>query len=107
VEYLTSPGATLPLGARADTVYQRRTVHLAGGDVIVVFSDGIPEARSHSGGQYGYDRPRDLLARLDVSALSAENIRDTLIQDARRFAGGSHHSDDMTLVVIKAKSVRG
>ena len=107
VEYLTSPGATLPLGALADTSYERRTVHLAGGDVIVVFSDGIPEARSHSGGLYGYDPPRDLLARLDVSALSAESIRDTLIQDARRFAGGSHQSDDMTLVVIKAKSVRG
>jgi sigma-B regulation protein RsbU (phosphoserine phosphatase) len=107
VEYLTSPGATLPLGALADTSYERRTVHLAGGDVIVVFSDGIPEARSHSGGLYGYDRPRDLLARLEVPTLSAESIRDTLIQDARRFAGGSHQSDDMTLVVIKAKSVRG
>ncbi len=103
VEYLTSPGATLPLGARAATPYQRRTVRLAGGDAIVVFSDGVPEAQSRAGGQYGYDRPRDLLARLDVPALSAESIRDTLIQDARRFSGGSHPSDDMTLVVIRSK----
>jgi serine phosphatase RsbU (regulator of sigma subunit)/ligand-binding sensor domain-containing protein len=102
VEYQSSPGATLPLGARADTSYEHRTLHLAAGDVIVVFSDGVPEARSHSGDQYGYDRPRDLLARLDVSALSAEAIRDTLIQDARRFSGGSHPSDDMTVVVIKS-----
>jgi ligand-binding sensor domain-containing protein len=102
VEYLSSPGATLPLGARPDTSYERRIVRLVEGDVIVVFSDGVPEACNHSRGQYGYDRPRDLLARLDVSALSAESIRDTLIQDARRFSGGSHPSDDMTLVVIKA-----
>ena len=102
VEYLTSSGSTLSLGARAGTSYERRTVRLAGGDAIVVFSDGVPEAQSHSGGQYGYDRPRDLLARLDVSALSAESIRDTLIRDARHFSGGSHPSDDMTLVVIRS-----
>ncbi len=107
VEYLTSPGATLPLGARAGTSYERRTVHLVGGDVIVVFSDGVPEAQSRSGGQYGYDRPRDLLAHLDVSALAAESIRDTLIQDARRFSGGSHPSDDMTLVVIRSTANPG
>ncbi len=102
VEYLTSPGSTLPLGARAGTSYEHRTVRLAGGDVIVVFSDGVPEAQSHAGGQYGYDRPREFLARLDVPALSAERIRDTLIRDARHFSGGSHPSDDMTLVVIRS-----
>jgi serine phosphatase RsbU (regulator of sigma subunit)/ligand-binding sensor domain-containing protein len=103
VEYLASPGTTLPLGARADACYERRTVRLVAGDVIVVFSDGVPEARNHSRGEYGYDRPRELLGRLDLSALSAEEIRDALIQDARRFSGGSHPGDDMTLVVIRAK----
>jgi serine phosphatase RsbU (regulator of sigma subunit) len=103
VAYLTSPGATLPLGALAEASYERRTVHLAAGNVVVVFSDGVPESCNHSSGQYGYDRPRDLLAGLDVSNLSAESIGDTLIQDARRFAGGSHLRDDMTVVVIKAK----
>jgi sigma-B regulation protein RsbU (phosphoserine phosphatase) len=100
---LTSPGTTLPLGAFAETSYERRTVRLAEGDVIVVFSDGVAECRSHSGELYGYDRPRDLLAGLDVSPLTAEEIRDTLIQDVRRFAGGPHQSDDMTVLVIKAK----
>jgi len=107
VEYLTSPGVTLPLGALAESSYEHRTVQLVGGDVAVVFSDGIPEARSRSGSLYGYDRPRDLLAGLDVSTLSAQGIRDTLLHDVRRFAGSSHQSDDMTLVVIKAESVRG
>ena len=62
VEYLASSGSTLPLGARSGTVYERRTVLLHPGDVLVVFSDGVPEALGRSGVQYGYDRPRALLA---------------------------------------------
>ena len=72
-----------------------------------MFSDGIPEARNHSGGLYGYDRPSAFLAREEVSTLSAEGIRDALIQDVRRFAGGSRHNDDMTVVVIKATRPTG
>jgi sigma-B regulation protein RsbU (phosphoserine phosphatase) len=102
VRYLTSPGTTLPLGALADVSYQRREVRLVAGDVIAVFSDGVPEARGHSGALYGYDRPVELLARLQTESLSAEEIRNALIDDARRFAGESHQSDDMTVLVIKA-----
>ncbi|TAM46003.1 MAG: histidine kinase [Acidobacteria bacterium] len=105
VEYLASTGSTLPLGARADTSYESRTVRLAGGDVIVVFSDGVPESQNHAGEQYGYDRPRGVLAQLDVATVAAESVRDTLVRDARRFSGGSHQSDDMTVVVIRSKPV--
>ncbi len=102
VELLSSSGATLPLGALRDTTYRSRTVTLAPGEVVVVFSDGIPEARGHSGGAYGYERPAELLARAQVASMSAARIRDALIADVRRFAGGSRQSDDVTVVVIKA-----
>jgi serine phosphatase RsbU (regulator of sigma subunit) len=72
-----------------------------------VFSDGVPEARGHSGALYGYDRPVELLARLETEGLSAEAIRDALIGDVRRFAGESHQSDDVTVLVIKAVQPAG
>jgi serine phosphatase RsbU (regulator of sigma subunit) len=101
VEYLSPPGPHLPLGAFGDTRYQSRSVNLATGDVLVVFSDGLPEARSPAGELYGYDALRGLVARLPVGSLTADEIRDAILADVRRFAGRTPQSDDITLVVVK------
>ncbi|MCU0304840.1 MAG: SpoIIE family protein phosphatase [Thermoanaerobaculales bacterium] len=100
-EYLSSPGDRFPLGAIRDARYESRTVQLATGDVVVTFTDGVPEARDRAGEQYGYDAPRQLLARLDTRTMSAEEIRDALMADVHRCCG-VHLSDDMAIVVIKA-----
>ena len=67
----------------------------------MLFSDGIPEARNRAGDLYGYDAPRELLARLDTSGLEAEQIKDAIVEDVYRCCGGDRLSDDMTVVVIK------
>jgi serine phosphatase RsbU (regulator of sigma subunit) len=103
IEYLESPGARVPLGAVRDAVYESRTLSLAPGDVVVLFSDGIPEARNRAGDLYGYDAPRELLARLDTSGLEAEQIKDAIVEDVYRCCGGDRLSDDMTVVVIKVE----
>jgi serine phosphatase RsbU (regulator of sigma subunit) len=101
-EYLSSPGDRFPLGVIRDAVYESRSLRLAPEDVLVMFTDGVPEARNRAGEQYGYDAPRDLLARLDTSALTAEQIKDAIVSDVYRCCGGSRLSDDMAIVVIKA-----
>jgi sigma-B regulation protein RsbU (phosphoserine phosphatase) len=100
-EYLESPGARFPLGAVHGTAYESRTVSLAPGDVVVLFSDGVPEARTRTGDPYGYDAPKNLLARLDTSDLEAAEIRDAIVEEVHRCCGGDRLSDDMTVVVIK------
>jgi sigma-B regulation protein RsbU (phosphoserine phosphatase) len=100
-KYLSSPGDRFPLGAIRASTYQSRTLDLTAGDVVVVFSDGVPEARNRAGEQYGYAAPRDLVARLDVSALGADQIKEAIVDDVCRWCHGSRLSDDMTIVVIK------
>ncbi len=97
---LTSVGPSLPLGPIADTAYESRTVPLAPGDVVVLHTDGIPEATDHAGEFYGYERVQAQLARLDAGA-GAAGIRDAILADVARFAGGSHRHDDMAVVVVK------
>jgi len=99
-EYLNSPGDRFPLGAILDADYRSRAVELASDDVIVMFTDGVPEARNRAGDQYGYDAPRELLARLDTASMTAEEIKDAIVGDVTRCCG-SRLSDDMTVVVIK------
>jgi len=103
-EYLSSPGDKFPLGAIRDATYESRTLRLAPGDIVVMFTDGVPEALDRAGELYGYDAPRDLLARLDTSALTAEQIKDAIVRDVYRCCGGSRLSDDMAIVVIKVES---
>ncbi len=100
--YLSSPGPRLPLGGMEHTRYESRTLRLEPGDVVALFSDGIPETRDRSGELYGYDAPRDLLAGLDTGGMSADAIKAALIEDAQRFRRGAPQSDDVVLVVIKA-----
>jgi serine phosphatase RsbU (regulator of sigma subunit) len=101
VDYLKSPGDRFPLGAVRDATYESRTLTLAPEDVVVLFSDGVPEARDRAGELYGYDAPRELLARLATSNLAAEQIRDAIVEDVYRCCGSGRLSDDMAVVVIK------
>jgi serine phosphatase RsbU (regulator of sigma subunit) len=99
---LDSPGDRVPLGVLRDAAHESRAVGLDEGDVVVVFSDGIPEARNRSGELYGYDAPRELLAGLDTSHMDAEQIKNALIRDVQGFSGRDRPNDDIAVVVIKA-----
>lgn len=98
---LTGTGSNLPLGAMKDTVYGESTIALGEGDVLVLFTDGLPDAWNNAQDFYEYDRVRNLVEKMDVSSLSAKEIKDRIIEDVRRFAGGAAQHDDMTVVVIK------
>ncbi|MDX2436862.1 MAG: SpoIIE family protein phosphatase, partial [Acidobacteriota bacterium] len=98
---LGSPGDRFPLGVIRDAAYESRTMSLAPGDVVVLFTDGVPEARDRAGDLYGYDAPRELLARLDTSDLEASQIKDAIVEDVYRCCGNDRLSDDMAVVVIK------
>lgn len=105
IDALTTPGAHLPLGALADTRYESRTVRLEPGDLLLVFSDGVPEARSPAGEPYGYDAPGRLLADLDLAYASAATIRDALVADVRRFTA-RHLTDDLAVLVVRATATK-
>jgi phosphoserine phosphatase RsbU/P len=99
---LSSAGPTLPLGPLPGTRFESRTVSLEFGDLVVIHTDGIPEATNPGGNVYGYERVRQHLADLNVAGLGVTEIREAILADAARFASGSHRHDDMALVVVRA-----
>ena len=96
------PNTGVPLGALSDSVYrQAGPVRLHVGDVLLIGTDGIWEARNGAGERLGRDRVRDILKA--SAALPAADVYNRILQAVRDFRGPAPQEDDITLVVIKMK----
>jgi serine phosphatase RsbU (regulator of sigma subunit) len=96
VETLASGG--FPLGLVEDAVYQGGATHLAPGDVLLAFSDGVCEARDAGGRELGVERLVELARSgrgLDAPALAARIER-----AVAEFSGEAPADDDRTLLVL-------
>lgn len=100
VEQLASGG--LPLGIRADADYREGRTHMQMGDVLVIYSDGVTEAASPSGEEFGPTRLYEVVSR-NVDA-SAAGIRDRIESALTKFSQGTKAADDITLVIVKRQA---
>jgi serine phosphatase RsbU (regulator of sigma subunit) len=91
--------AGMPLGGIADFPYSMETVRLGAGDVVLLMSDGFPEAQNPDGVSLGYERPRAMLS--EWGNLDPQEIVERLTRAAQEWGGGSAVPDDVTFVVVK------
>ena len=74
-------------------------VDLEPGDGVVLYTDGIPEARNINKKFYGIERLCEIVSQ--NWHLSAEQIKQATIDDLREFIGEQKVFDDITLLVLK------
>ncbi len=89
-------GGGLPLGATEKLAPPTGTTILHPGDLLVFYTDGLPEATTEEGATFGYDRLRSLVGPEGSATAVHERI-------ARAFAehlADEPLKDDMTLLVI-------
>jgi phosphoserine phosphatase RsbU/P len=79
--------------------YEEGTCTLAPGDTLVVFSDGVSEAQSATGEEFGDERLQAFLEAHRDASPSA--MRDGLIAAVREFSTGAAQSDDITVLVVR------
>ena len=77
---------------------REQTVQLAPGDALVLFTDGLVEARNAAGEEFGYDRLADAVARHRTPR--AGSLRDALLQEVGQWVGDREFDDDVTIFVI-------
>lgn len=98
----------LGLGIIRDASYEKRIKNMYydynPGDVMVMYTDGIVEARNAEDEEYGEVRLRQLLARSHY--LEAEELKQAIITDLEQFSRGLPPFDDQTLLVIKFKNAQ-
>ncbi|HXG53791.1 MAG TPA: SpoIIE family protein phosphatase [Vicinamibacterales bacterium] len=79
--------------------YEEETVTLAPGDWLIVFSDGVSEALSADGEEYGEER---IVACVQQNASATpQQLLEALFADVDAFARGAAQSDDITAMVLR------
>jgi sigma-B regulation protein RsbU (phosphoserine phosphatase) len=93
----------LMLGIFPEGVYKCMTADLAPGDRFVLYTDGITEAPSLAGEEFGMDRFKSFLA--EHAASPAQELCDALVKHVTAWSGNSREQhDDLTLVVVDYKA---
>jgi serine phosphatase RsbU (regulator of sigma subunit) len=90
----------LPLGVMEESVYQELEVQLDPGDVVVLYSDGVTDARSRGDELYDSASNHRLLKRLAQSAGGPIAVGRAILQDIREFSAENSQADDITLVCL-------
>jgi sigma-B regulation protein RsbU (phosphoserine phosphatase) len=79
--------------------FEEETVQLVSGDWLVVFSDGVSEALSATGEEYGDDRIIDVAEKHKGS--TPTEFLQALFSDVRVFSKGAAQNDDITALVLR------
>ena len=87
------------VGLFEGALFEEETVHLSPGDVLVMFSDGISEATSADGEEYGELKILECVQK--HLAADPSQILDALIADVRDFTRGAAQGDDITAMVLR------
>jgi sigma-B regulation protein RsbU (phosphoserine phosphatase) len=89
------------LGLVDEPAYDTGEQRVASGDVLVVFSDGLPERASPSGDLFGRERIRTCLAetRRDPARIALYS----LLGDVQGWSEGGPADDDQTVIVARLR----
>ena len=91
----------LPLGGLKNAMYDLTELSFHSGDVLVLLTDGLPEAPNKKGELFDYPRLKNAVEK--CHHLSAEEIKNSLIEEVDAWMNGIHNPDDITIVVIKKR----
>ena len=89
------------LGVDPAAAYEQVVVDLRRGDVLLLTTDGLVEARSFENEQFGRHRVREAMMDAAGRAESADGIARHVLWQMRRFAGLRERDDDVTMIVAR------
>jgi sigma-B regulation protein RsbU (phosphoserine phosphatase) len=87
------------LGVLKTTIpYEHEVVYLREGDTLVLFTDGVTEAMSDGGVEYGEERLEAVLRTSKDQ--DAHGLIERVHQDVLSYTSGAPQSDDLTMMVV-------
>lgn len=101
VEEIRSQGIGIGLGGRADFERSTRemTLPVASGDLLILYTDGIVEAKNAKGEEFGLE---SLKRHVEAFAeQSARELTARLFEKVEAFTGEGHQHDDMTMLAVR------
>jgi sigma-B regulation protein RsbU (phosphoserine phosphatase) len=94
-------GASAPIGLFCSQEFTSTRAQLAPGDALLLYSDGISEARNSRDEEYGV--PRIGSALRDHAALAASQALAACLRDVGAFQSGAKQHDDQTVLLLQRR----
>lgn len=94
---LPKGGPAIGLSSKAD--FQEQQVALKKGNLLLIYSDGLTEARNIQGAFFGEKRLLNLLSQ--TKNTSAKGLGERLLIEVDRFVGDARRNDDLSLIVLR------
>jgi sigma-B regulation protein RsbU (phosphoserine phosphatase) len=88
------------LGVEPDEDYQQSVIQLEKGDVLMLYTDGLPDARNFNGEAFGRQR---ILEAFQRGGATADEVAHNVLWEMRKFVGLSKPTDDVTMIVLRVK----
>ena len=100
-ELLELPSSNFPVGMFQEAEFATERVSLSAGDYLVIYSDGVSEARNLRDDMFEQERLSSLMR--SFSGENVEQLADAIRTGVRNFTGGAPQADDITMVVVQYK----
>ena len=97
VELLGTTG--MPIGMFPKRVFEQGDLQLNPGDLLFIYSDGIPDANNISGEEFDMDRLVSALR--EARSRPVEEILDHMFSRLDEFVGEAPQFDDITMMVVR------
>lgn len=99
-EAILSGGVALGMVPDNSKLIKEQEIILNEGDFVILYSDGIVEARNTAGELYGLERLKQAVIEF-APQYSAEGVNYHIAQAVSKFNEGHVQDDDMTLIVLR------
>jgi serine phosphatase RsbU (regulator of sigma subunit) len=96
VKELTRTG--IALGVLDGFDWKQKTLQMAPGDALVLYTDGIPDARDSGGIMFGEERLLEVAQK--AQGCTAWEVQEALLDEIHDFVGDAPRFDDITLMVL-------
>jgi len=96
VEALSKTG--IPMGIEENTTWMKETVQIKPGDILLLFTDGIPDAQNEEGVFFDDESILEV-AKENIGRLAHE-VQSEILDSLQQFVGNASQTDDITLMVL-------
>jgi phosphoserine phosphatase RsbU/P len=100
-ELVELSSSNFPVGMFTEAEFTAERLPLSCGDYLVIYSDGVSEARNLRDELFEQERLSSLVR--DFSGSTVEQLAEAIRTSVRNFTGGAPQADDITMVVIQYK----
>jgi serine phosphatase RsbU (regulator of sigma subunit) len=99
-EFIETPAPKFPLGIIRKVNYNAIDVQLQSGDIVLFYSDGLPEAQNTRKQRFGFENVLKLMENMDLESDTSSGICQYIKRKVQTFSA-YQMADDTTIVALK------